>query len=72
MAVSGLQFGRGTALWAYWTRGDGLAKWSGSPTPWTTLVALLSQYVNPETAKGLASEMFEAVFHQTPYQHAHG
>lgn len=73
MAISGLQLSpEGRQLWKYWVEGDGLAKWAESPTPWTTLVALLSKYVDVVTAKGLAAEMFQHVFHETPYQHAHG
>lgn len=72
MAVSGLQIGEGSALWKYWVHGEGLAKWADSPTPFTTLVALLSKYVDPGEVKGLAATMFAAVFHETPYQHAHG
>jgi hypothetical protein len=29
----------------YWTRGPGLARWVGSPKPWTTLLALLQEKV---------------------------
>lgn len=42
----------------YWTKGEGLAKWSGSPTPWTTLVALLAPHVGPEKARVYASRWF--------------
>lgn len=42
----------------YWTRGEGLAKWADSPTPWTTLVALLTPHVGPEKAKTYASRWF--------------
>ena len=47
----------------YWTRGPGLAKWAGSPKPWTTLVAHLTKYVGPEKAKVFASRWFIEVFH---------
>lgn len=47
----------------YWTRGEGLAKWSGSPTPWTTLYHHLLKYMNPEMAKRAASKWYIEVFH---------
>jgi hypothetical protein len=31
----------------YWTRGEGLAKWASSPTPWRTLLAQLVEHVKP-------------------------
>lgn len=46
----------------YWTRGEGLAKWRGSPHPWTTLRRHLLKYVNPEMATRMASKWFEEVF----------
>jgi len=46
----------------YWTRGEGLAKWAGSPRPWTTLVAHLTKHVGPEKAKVFASRWFIEVF----------
>jgi phage portal protein BeeE len=46
----------------YWTRGEGLAKWQGSPTPWTTLYHHLLKFVGPEQAKRMASEWFHEVF----------
>lgn len=61
MAVSGLQFGRGTRLWIYWTVGEGQAKWLTSPTPWTTLRALLVKAGVPVLqAPGLATEIMRA------------
>jgi hypothetical protein len=42
----------------YWTRGEGLAKWSGSPKPWTTLVAHLAKHVGLRKAKIFASRWF--------------
>lgn len=45
-------------LKAYWATGEGRQKWINSPTPWRTLVALLSKYVTPNVAKGLASNIF--------------
>jgi peptidoglycan hydrolase-like protein with peptidoglycan-binding domain len=46
----------------YWTRGKGLARWATSPTPWTTLVALLSEHVSPEKARVFASRWYIEVF----------
>lgn len=46
----------------YWCAGPGLARWSTSPHPWTTLVALLSKHMTPGHAKGLASNYFKKVF----------
>jgi len=49
----------GTArLKAYWAVGEGRQKWINSPKPYTTLVALLSKYVSPAIAKGLAANIF--------------
>ena len=39
----------------YWTRGEGLAKWVGSPHQWTTLYHHLVKYVTPEQAKRMAA-----------------
>jgi hypothetical protein len=58
-AVSGLQFKPGTALWRYWTRGKGAAKWMSSPKPWTTLRSLLIKYVGPKAA-GLTTNVMLA------------
>lgn len=49
-------------LEAYWTRGKGLARWSTSPHPWTTLVNLLSKHMTRTQAQGLASNYFKKVF----------
>lgn len=49
-------------LRAYWTRGPGLAKWATSPTPYRTLVLLLSKYMTIGQAEGLAANYFKAVF----------
>lgn len=46
----------------YWTRGEGLAKWIGSPHPWTTLRNHLIKYVGPGRAERMASEWFHEVF----------
>ena len=39
--ASDLKYGHGSALWKYWTRGEGFAKWSGAVHKWTTLRDLL-------------------------------
>lgn len=52
----------GAALKRYWTKGPGLARWSGSAHPWTTLVNLLSKHMTRSQAKGLASNYFKTVF----------
>jgi hypothetical protein len=59
LAESRLKFSPGTALWRYWTRGKGAAKWMGSPTPWTTLHGLLLKYVGPQAA-GLTTNVMLA------------
>lgn len=59
-AVSGLQFRPGTALWRYWTVGKGSAKWKLAAHPWKTLQALLTKYVGPGKAKGLATNIMLA------------
>jgi phage portal protein BeeE len=46
----------------YWTRGEGLAKWAGSPHPWTTLRDHLAKYVSPGEADRMASAWFHEVF----------
>jgi hypothetical protein len=33
-------------LHAYWTRGEGLAKWADTPRPWTALRAELAQFIH--------------------------
>ena len=50
----------------YWTAGDGRAKWADAPHPYTTLVELLSKYVSPGVAHGLAAEYYHAVFGEWP------
>lgn len=46
----------------YWTIGKGRRKWVNSPTPWTTLLALLVEHVKPpkplEVLKKWASRWF--------------
>lgn len=57
--ASKLPFGPGHALWTYWTVGEGSAKWISSPTPWTTLHALLLKYIGPQAA-GLTTNVMLA------------
>lgn len=46
-------------LMEYWAHGEGRLKWIGSPTPYTTLVQLLSKYVHdPAELHGLAANIF--------------
>lgn len=45
---------------AYWTRGEGLAKWATSPHPYTTLVSHLRKHMSERRAKGLAAKYFKA------------
>lgn len=49
-------------LHAYWTHGEGLAKWADTPTPWTSLYHHLLKYLPPGEAKQTASEWFHDVF----------
>ena len=58
--------GASAALNRYWTRGEGLAKWATSPHPWTTLRALLLEYVPANQANGLATEYYHIVFGDYP------
>lgn len=51
---------------AYWTKGAGLAKWANSPKPWTTLHALLLQYMSKAKADGLTTEYYVRVFGRGP------
>lgn len=46
----------------YWVRGPGLARWSTSPHPWTTLVNLLTKHVGRRRAERMASAWFKLVF----------
>ena len=46
---------------AYWTRGEGLAKWRTSPKPYTTLVTHLREHMSERHAKGLAAKYFHVV-----------
>lgn len=60
--ASELEVGSPT-LWAYWTKGAGLAKWASSPHPYTALVATLRKAGVPgHSIHGLAASIFRAVF----------
>jgi HK97 family phage prohead protease len=60
--ASDLKYGQGSALWKYWTKGKGLARWSGAVHKWTTLRdLLLSEGVPPGEADGLATNIIMAV-----------
>jgi HK97 family phage portal protein len=59
---SDLKFGRGSALWRYWTKGKGLARWIDAAHKWTTLHRLLlEEGVPAREAAGLATNIIEAV-----------
>lgn len=60
--ASDLQHGKGSALWDYWTKGKGLAKWAGAVHKWTTLHRLLlAAGVPVGQADGLTTNIIEAV-----------
>ncbi len=42
---STLPFGPGSALWKYWTSGEGFAKWAKAVHKWTTLNRLLKKAI---------------------------
>jgi phage portal protein BeeE len=50
----------------YWTKGKGLAKWAGSPHPWTTLYHHLVKFVGPERAKRMAAQWHHEVLGRWP------
>jgi hypothetical protein len=56
----------GVKLKAYWTRGPGLAKWRGSPTPWRTLRRFLSKYLSGDKLDRTTSAWYIAVFGKPP------
>lgn len=60
--ASQLEFGKGSALWKYWTHGEGAAKWVGAVHKWTTLRRLLLKEGVPEhEVDGLTTNIIEAV-----------
>jgi hypothetical protein len=69
MATSGLEVGRGRNLWTWWTKGEGLALWAESPTPYRSLVAALARYVPAAEVHGLAATAYHAVFGVWPGRH---
>jgi hypothetical protein len=59
---SDLKYGHGSALWKYWTEGEGFAKWSAAVHKWTTLRDLLLKAgVPPAAADGLTTNIITAV-----------
>ncbi|WP_230671003.1 hypothetical protein [Rathayibacter sp. Leaf248] len=56
---------RGYLRW-YWTRGPGLAKWRGSPHPWTALRRHLIKYIPASYVNQVVSAWFEDVFGYPP------
>jgi HK97 family phage prohead protease len=60
--ASDLKYGHGSALWTYWTKGEGFAKWSGAVHKWTTLRDLLLKAGVPAiSADGLTTNIIMAV-----------
>lgn len=51
----------GAQLKAYWTKGEGLAKWAGSAHPWTALYRHLVKHMPAGKAKRTAAAWFHAV-----------
>jgi HK97 family phage portal protein len=56
------------ALHRYWTAGPGLARWRGSPHPWSTLHAFLSKYLSGERLDATTSAWYRDVFGHLPNQ----
>lgn len=60
--ASQLQFGPGSELWTYWTKGKGLAKWSGAEHKWAVLNELLHEAGVPaHEVDGLTTNIIEHV-----------
>jgi HK97 family phage prohead protease len=58
---SDLKYGHGSALWKYWTKGEGFAKWSGAVHKWRTLRDLLLKAgVPPLSVDGLTTNIIQA------------
>jgi hypothetical protein len=49
----------GTQLRAYWTRGEGRAKWIDSPHPFTSLYRHLRKHMSDGKAKRTAARWFK-------------
>lgn len=61
--VSQLEFGKGSQLWEYWTKGKGFALWSGAVHKWTALHReLIKAGVPRHMADGLTTNIIDAVF----------
>jgi HK97 family phage prohead protease len=61
--TSQLQFGPGSELWDYWTKGKGLARWAGAEHKWTVLNRLLREAGVPtHEVDGLTTNIIEHVF----------
>ena len=60
-ALAAAGAGRGGGWKAYWTHGEGLAKWAKSPHPWTALYHHLVKHMPPPMAKRVASQWFHDV-----------
>ena len=59
--ASDLKYGKGSALWKYWTKGEGFAKWAGALHKWTTLHGLLlAAGVPASQADGLTTNIITA------------
>jgi HK97 family phage portal protein len=55
------------ALHAYWTRGEGLARWRGQAEPWFALYTFLRRHISPDRkARGTASRWFKEVVGRWP------
>jgi HK97 family phage prohead protease len=60
--ASDLKYGKGSALWDYWTKGEGFAKWASALHKWTTLHRLLiAAGVPAHEADGLTTNIIQAV-----------
>lgn len=60
---SKLQFGKGSPLWDYWTKGKGAAQWKGVQHKWSTLNKLLKAAGVPSgEVDGLTTNIIEHVF----------
>jgi hypothetical protein len=51
-------------LHRYWTAGPGLAKWAGSPHPWTALHRHLAKYLSGHELDATTSKWHFEVFHE--------
>jgi hypothetical protein len=61
---------RSPQLWRWWTRGEGLARWAASPTPYRSLVAALTTVGVPVgQVHGLAARIYHEVLGTWPGKH---